>query len=79
MPTEQLAMVGDRMFTDIVFGNRYGMLTIHTRVLTTEGDNKAAVKVREREVPLMEKWYKAGIRAPKHSCYRENITTNSLL
>ncbi len=35
---QELAMVGDRYFTDILFGNLHGMLTIHTGLLTSHGD-----------------------------------------
>jgi phosphatidylglycerophosphatase GEP4 len=47
-PTEpkETAFVGDRIFTDIIFGNRNGNLTIWTnKVITEEGDNKAALVV----------------------------------
>jgi len=38
--------VGDRILTDVLFGNRNGNLTIWTRqVITEEGDNKAALIV----------------------------------
>lgn len=42
----ETAFVGDRILTDIIFGNRNGNLTIWTkRVVTEEGDNKAALVV----------------------------------
>lgn len=37
---EQIAMVGDRLLTDVVFGNLYGMLTIHTQPLCQGSENK---------------------------------------
>lgn len=37
-PTE-ICMVGDRILTDVVFGNLYGMVTVHTQPLPLE-DNK---------------------------------------
>ena len=37
---EQVAMIGDRLLTDVVFGNLYGMLTIHTLPLCEGKDNK---------------------------------------
>lgn len=40
-PTE-LAVVGDRLLTDVVFGNLHGMYTIHTQILTSENDNTFA-------------------------------------
>ena len=38
-PSSKLIMVGDRYLTDIVYGNRHGMLTIRPRPLTAEGEN----------------------------------------
>jgi phosphatidylglycerophosphatase GEP4 len=35
----KLCMVGDRLLTDIVFGNIHGMLTVHTRPLCKGRDN----------------------------------------
>jgi phosphatidylglycerophosphatase GEP4 len=34
-----LCMVGDRLLTDVVFGNLYGMLTVHTLPLCKGADN----------------------------------------
>mmetsp|Transcript_29143 Transcript_29143/g.44834 ORF Transcript_29143/g.44834 Transcript_29143/m.44834 type:complete len:231 (+) Transcript_29143:87-779(+) len=49
----QLCMVGDRLLTDIVFGNLYGMLTVHTLPLCSGSDNtednKIASLVRSAE------------------------------
>mmetsp|Transcript_5775 Transcript_5775/g.13849 ORF Transcript_5775/g.13849 Transcript_5775/m.13849 type:complete len:243 (-) Transcript_5775:464-1192(-) len=36
-----LCMVGDRLLTDVVFGNLYDMLTVHTLPLCSGADNKA--------------------------------------
>ncbi|KAL3817493.1 hypothetical protein ACHAXA_007083 [Cyclostephanos tholiformis] len=36
----QLCMVGDRLLTDVVFGNLHGMLTVHTLPLCTGKENK---------------------------------------
>lgn len=75
----KLVMFGDRIFTDIVFGNRYGMLTVHTRMLTEVGDNKAAAKVRKYELPLLEHWIKIGITPPPHPLYHRDICLERLL
>jgi len=77
--SKELVMFGDRIFTDIVFGNRYGMLTIHTALLTEEGDNKAAAKVRKYELPLIKKWIAAGLKSPRHALYSPDICLESLL
>lgn len=49
----ELCMIGDRLLTDIVFGNLYGMLTIHTLPLCSgienRKDNKVAKVVRRIE------------------------------
>ena len=36
-------MVGDRLLTDVVFGNMNGMMTVHVRPLTLVGDNKVVL------------------------------------
>ena len=62
LETSELAVVGDRLLTDIVFGNIHGMYTIHTEVLTTENDNKFAVFFRNLEnkllLPFVKQWFK---------------------
>jgi len=75
----ELVMFGDRIFTDIVFGNRYGMLTVHTALLTEEGDNKSAAKVRKYELPLIQKWNEKGIKPPEHILYDESICLERLM
>ncbi len=75
----ELVMFGDRIFTDIVFGNRYGMLTVHTALLTEEGDNKAAAKVRRYELPLIRKWIEKGKTPPHHEGYHRDICLESLV
>ena len=53
----QLCMVGDRLLTDIVFGNLHGMLTVHVLPLCTgeenSKDNKVAKVVRAAENKFM--------------------------
>lgn len=53
--------MGDRLLTDVVFGNLHGMLTVHTQPLTLKGDNRPAAvfrflerKVRSRDDPPEE-------------------------
>lgn len=36
--TSKLIMIGDRYLTDVVYGNRHGMLTIRPTPLTTAGE-----------------------------------------
>jgi phosphatidylglycerophosphatase GEP4 len=53
----QICMVGDRLLTDIVFGNLYGMLTVHTLPLCQGSDNardnKVASVVRSGENKML--------------------------
>lgn len=39
-------MIGDRYLTDVVFGNRNGMLTIRPEPFTSAGEPKAVLLVR---------------------------------
>lgn len=42
----EMAMVGDRLFTDILFGNLNGTYTILTRqIISEKGDNAIAARV----------------------------------
>lgn len=41
----QLCMVGDRLLTDVVFGNLFGMLTVHCLPLCSGDDNKSDNKI----------------------------------
>ncbi len=66
-PLESIVMIGDRLLTDTLFGNRSGMLTIHTGILTTKGDNKPAALARIWENSLLRGWKKRGGVAPVHS------------
>eukprot|EP00934_Nitzschia_sp_Nitz4_P004288 Nitzschia sp. Nitz4//scaffold35_size145790//112690//113573//NITZ4_003048-RA/size145790-processed-gene-0.212-mRNA-1//1//CDS//3329549178//4278//frame0 len=70
---ETLCMVGDRLLTDIVFGNLYGMLTVHTLPLCkgskNRRDNKIASFIRSIENAfLYGGWFNANWlgRKPPH-------------
>jgi phosphatidylglycerophosphatase GEP4 len=43
-------MIGDRYLTDIVFGNRLGMLTIRPAPYTSAGEPKAVRAVSGRQL-----------------------------
>mmetsp|Transcript_14394 Transcript_14394/g.17500 ORF Transcript_14394/g.17500 Transcript_14394/m.17500 type:complete len:231 (+) Transcript_14394:104-796(+) len=64
----QLCMVGDRLLTDVVFGNLYGMLTLHCLPLChgkeNSKDNKVASAVRTVENSFMysEWWWGRMVR-----------------
>jgi phosphatidylglycerophosphatase GEP4 len=44
--SSKLIMVGDRYLTDMVYGNLHGMLTIHSKPLTLQGEHKTVQWVR---------------------------------
>jgi len=46
---EDLCIIGDRLLTDVMWGNFAGMFTVHTQILTPVGDNKVAAIVRRVE------------------------------
>ena len=79
IPFSNLVMFGDRILTDVAFGNRYGMLTVYTALLTEEGDNKAAAKIRKYELPLVKKLIEKGVKAPHHKKYDSRICLESLI
>ncbi|PSC70629.1 HAD-superfamily [Micractinium conductrix] len=63
---EQLVMIGDRYLTDVVFGNRSGMLTIRPAPFTTHGEPKAVVLARAVEESFVGRWQRAGVQPPPH-------------
>ncbi|KNC84350.1 HAD superfamily (subfamily IIIA) phosphatase [Sphaeroforma arctica JP610] len=76
---EELAFVGDRLLTDVVFGNLGGMLTIHTQPFSLKRDNRVAKSVRTMENALMLPFF----RWLRHNRYRgalnERVQTHPLL
>jgi phosphatidylglycerophosphatase GEP4 len=47
---DEIVMVGDRILTDVVYGNKIDAFTIlTTNIITTTNDNKIAVQVRKFE------------------------------
>jgi HAD superfamily phosphatase (TIGR01668 family) len=50
LPVEQVAMVGDRLFTDVLAGNRLGMFTILVEPIVNPGDAIRSYPVRNFEV-----------------------------
>ncbi len=59
---KKIAVFGDRLSTDIVFGNRYGMYTVLVDPFTTENDNKGAIKVRGFERGYLTLLQNAGFK-----------------
>ena len=62
-----VAVVGDRLSTDILAANEIGALSVHTRPLDTRGDNRAAAISRFLEnrllLPLLRR---LGAAPPRH-------------
>lgn len=48
-----MIVIGDRYLTDIVFGNLYGMLTIHVDPFTLQGENLAVLLVKYNVTKLI--------------------------
>lgn len=72
---EKLIMVGDRYLTDIVFGNRLGMLTIRPGPYTTKGETRMVRAVRKLEDKFVKRRYRKGVQAPEHPLIsREELT-----
>ncbi|KAI3457077.1 hypothetical protein Pfo_013740 [Paulownia fortunei] len=57
----RLIMVGDRPFTDIVYGNRNGFFTILTEPLSTAEEPLIVRQVRLLEVAIVKQWSKKGL------------------
>ncbi|XP_008789761.2 phosphatidylglycerophosphate phosphatase 1, chloroplastic [Phoenix dactylifera] len=66
-----LVMVGDRHFTDVVYGNKHGFLTILTEPLSLSEEPFIVKQVRKLENILVKRWYQQGLRPPKHGLLSE--------
>ena len=56
---EAVAVIGDRLMTDVLFANKNNMLSIWTRkIVTEEGDNTSAKYIRKFEYWLYNRWLK---------------------
>ncbi|KAG6473175.1 hypothetical protein ZIOFF_067087 [Zingiber officinale] len=65
-PASLLVMVGDRVFTDVVYGNKHGFLTILTDPFNLSGEPFIVKQVRKLERLLVNYWRKKGHQPPKH-------------
>eukprot|EP00047_Mylnosiga_fluctuans_P000739 m.201073 g.201073 ORF g.201073 m.201073 type:complete len:202 (-) comp10103_c0_seq11:299-904(-) len=68
-PAGAVALVGDRLLTDVLMANMHGMLAVHTQAFELQGDNPAAAAVRwlENRV-LLPALRRAGVQPPPHPC-----------
>lgn len=64
-----VVMVGDRYFTDIVYGNSNGLLTIRPAPLTSIGEPFVVRRVRALEDTLVEWWRTQGTLPTKHRLF----------
>ncbi len=55
LPVSQVAMVGDRLFTDVLAGNRMGMFTILVEPMVDSTEALKAYPIRNAEVWISEK------------------------
>lgn len=62
----RLVMVGDRYMTDVVFGNRLGMLTIRPRPFTTKGEKATVLMARSIEEWFRWRCERKGVGPPPH-------------
>ncbi|KAK9011505.1 hypothetical protein V6N11_044353 [Hibiscus sabdariffa] len=62
--SSQLIMVGDRPFTDVVYGNRNGFFTILTEPLSVAEEPFIVRQVRKLEVTLVNWWLRRGLKPP---------------
>ncbi|KAI8909450.1 mitochondrial PGP phosphatase-domain-containing protein [Powellomyces hirtus] len=71
-PAPLIAVVGDRLFTDIVYGNACGMMTIYaTQIVTEKGDNPFAAMIRHLEHPLLRWLQIRGVQPPEHQAFQK--------
>ena len=55
LPVEQVAMVGDRLFTDVLAGNRLGMFTILVEPMVETGNLNRSFSIRNFEVWISQR------------------------
>lgn len=61
LPVEQVAMVGDRLFTDVLAGNRFGMFTILVEPMVDPSNTMGGLPIRSFEV-----WFSQALGASLH-------------
>jgi phosphatidylglycerophosphatase GEP4 len=64
-----MIFIGDRYLTDVVFGNRHGMLTIRVAPLTRQGEPVGVLLARLVEQACVSRWTAAGVKAPSNAAF----------
>jgi HAD superfamily phosphatase (TIGR01668 family) len=62
LPPDQVALVGDRVFTDILAGNRLGLFTVLVRPIAPDGEPCPHDQIQTLEV-RMSRWLGAQVQA----------------
>ena len=52
LPAPQVAMIGDRLFTDVIAGNRLGLFTVLVQAIDADGRPAARAPVQRAEMAL---------------------------
>ncbi|KAH8048973.1 phosphatase [Aureococcus anophagefferens] len=74
----RVAVVGDRVTTDVLFANLHGALSVHTAPLTTDGDNRVAAACRAAEnAVLLPALRRLGARPPRHDALADLVHTQA--
>jgi len=66
-PAWRLVMVGDRYFTDVLYGNRHGMLTVRPAPFHPRGDAAAVRAARRLEDALVRRWLTRRVAPLQHA------------
>jgi len=61
VPPAQVALVGDRLFTDVIAGNRLGLFTVLVKPIDPNGQPCQRDRLQKMEL-LMAQWMGAGLR-----------------
>jgi HAD superfamily phosphatase (TIGR01668 family) len=61
VPAAQVALVGDRLFTDVIAGNRLGLFTVLVKPIDTKGQPCQRDRLQKMELRLAQ-WMGAALR-----------------
>jgi len=61
LPPEQVALIGDRLFTDVIAGNRLGLFTVLVKPIDPQGRPCQRDRLQKLELRLA-RWVGAGLR-----------------